>query len=50
MKKIVITGAANGIGNATAIACIDAGYFVIAAAKDRHGLQDLQDIVAPHAL
>lgn len=50
MKKIIITGAANGIGKATAIACIDAGYFVIAADKDRHGLQDLQDIVAPHRL
>lgn len=50
MKKIVITGAANGIGRATAVACIEAGYFVIAADKDRHGLQSLQDLVAPHRL
>lgn len=42
MKKIVITGAGNGIGKATAKACVDAGYFVIAADKDAAGLRDLQ--------
>lgn len=39
--KIVITGAANGIGRATAKACLEAGFYVIAADKDRNGLQSL---------
>lgn len=43
MKKVVVTGAANGIGRATVRACIDAGYFVIAVDKDRAGLQRLFD-------
>jgi 3-oxoacyl-[acyl-carrier protein] reductase len=42
MKKVVITGAANGIGRATAIACVEAGYYVVAADKDWRGLQALQ--------
>lgn len=50
MKKIVITGAANGIGKAAAIACMDKGYFVIAADKDRLGLQALQARFGPHQL
>jgi 3-oxoacyl-[acyl-carrier protein] reductase len=50
MKKILITGAANGIGRATAIACVEAGYNVIAADKDKQGLRDLQDILPSHRL
>jgi 3-oxoacyl-[acyl-carrier protein] reductase len=50
MKKIVITGAANGIGKATAIACVEAGYYVIAADKDRLGLQALQARLPTHRL
>ncbi|MDD1966691.1 SDR family NAD(P)-dependent oxidoreductase [Pseudomonas sp. NPDC090203] len=50
MKKIVITGAANGIGRATAMACVEAGFFVIAADKDRLGLQALQRDLPPHRL
>ncbi len=50
MKKIVITGAANGIGKATVIACVEAGFYVIAADKDRHGLQDLQRDLPSHRL
>lgn len=48
MKKIVITGAGNGIGKATAIACAEAGYYVIAADKDTVGLQDLQRRIPVH--
>jgi 3-oxoacyl-[acyl-carrier protein] reductase len=50
MKKVVITGAADGIGKATAIACVEAGFFVIAADKDRLGLQHLQKILPFHRL
>jgi len=50
MKKIVITGAANGIGKATAIACAEAGYYVIAADKDNLGLQDLQRSIPVYQL
>lgn len=50
MKKVVITGAANGIGRAAAIACAEAGYFVIAADKDRWGLQYLQSRLSTHRL
>jgi 3-oxoacyl-[acyl-carrier protein] reductase len=50
MKKIVITGAANGIGKATAIACVEAGYYVIAADKDKQGLRDLQELLPSHRL
>lgn len=50
MRKIVITGAANGIGKATALACIEAGYYVIAADKDTRGLRDLQADTSPHQL
>lgn len=45
MKKIVITGASNGIGRATAVACAAAGYYVIAADKDKQGLQHLQQTI-----
>ncbi|WP_282371714.1 SDR family NAD(P)-dependent oxidoreductase [Pseudomonas sp. PS02290] len=50
MKKIVITGAANGIGKATTIACVRAGYYVIAADIDRLGLQSLQASLPLHRL
>ena len=50
MKKIVITGAGNGIGKATAIACAEAGYYVIAADKDRAGLKALQNRLPAHQL
>lgn len=42
MKKVVITGAANGIGKATALACIEAGFYVIAADNDEEGLKALK--------
>lgn len=41
MNKVVITGAANGIGRATALACIAEGFYVIAADKDMAGLECL---------
>jgi 3-oxoacyl-[acyl-carrier protein] reductase len=41
MKKVVITGAANGIGKATVLACLEAGFYVIAADKDEEGLNAL---------
>ncbi|WP_296262468.1 MULTISPECIES: SDR family NAD(P)-dependent oxidoreductase [unclassified Pseudomonas] len=50
MKKIVITGAGNGIGKATAIACANAGYYVIAADKDARGLRGLQRSIPVHQL
>jgi 3-oxoacyl-[acyl-carrier protein] reductase len=50
MKKVVITGAANGIGKATVVACIEAGYFVIAADKDKEGLMALQRVLHGEAL
>ncbi|HXR02211.1 MAG TPA: SDR family oxidoreductase [Pseudomonas sp.] len=50
MKKIVITGAANGIGKATTIACVEAGFYVIAADKDTDGLKDLQKNLPVHQL
>lgn len=42
MKKLIVTGAANGIGRATVEKAIQAGYFVIAADKDAEGLCALQ--------
>lgn len=45
MKKVVITGAANGIGRATVLACIAEGFYVIAADKDQDGL----DLLAAEA-
>jgi 3-oxoacyl-[acyl-carrier protein] reductase len=42
MKKVVITGAANGIGKATVLACLKQGFYVIAADKDEEGLTALQ--------
>ncbi|HEX8596682.1 MAG TPA: SDR family oxidoreductase [Pseudomonas sp.] len=42
MKKVVVTGAANGIGRATAAACMAEGFYVIAADKDADGLRSLQ--------
>lgn len=50
MKKVVITGAANGIGRATVVACIEAGYFVIAADKDQDGLVALKQTLHGEAL
>jgi 3-oxoacyl-[acyl-carrier protein] reductase len=50
MRKIVITGAAHGIGKATAVACVEAGFYVIAADKHRHGLQVLQRELPSHRL
>jgi len=50
MKKVVITGAANGIGKATVLACIDAGFYVIAADKDKEGLVALQRSLRGEAL
>ncbi|AKS05381.1 SDR family NAD(P)-dependent oxidoreductase [Pseudomonas trivialis] len=44
MKKLIITGAANGIGRATVEMAIQQGYFVIAADKDVEGLKVLQDL------
>lgn len=42
MKKLIVTGAANGIGRATVEQAIQDGYFVIAADKDAQGLEALQ--------
>ena len=42
MKKLVITGAANGIGRATLEQAIVEGYFVIAVDKDADALNRLQ--------
>lgn len=50
MKKVVITGAANGIGRATALACLEDGFYVIAADKDRAGLHALQTEVGNERL
>lgn len=50
MRKIVITGAASGIGKAATLACVNAGYYVIAADIDRLGLQMLQRSLPPHRL
>jgi 3-oxoacyl-[acyl-carrier protein] reductase len=41
MNKVVITGAGNGIGKATVLACIAEGFYVIAADKDENGLKRL---------
>ncbi|WP_397452276.1 SDR family NAD(P)-dependent oxidoreductase [Pseudomonas sp. NA-150] len=41
MNKVVITGAANGIGKATVMACLAQGFYVIAADKDMAGLERL---------
>ncbi|WP_341523364.1 SDR family oxidoreductase [Pseudomonas sp. G.S.17] len=40
-KKVVITGAANGIGRAAAMACLAEDFYVIAADKDVAGLESL---------
>ena len=42
IKKVVITGAANGIGRAAAMACLAEDFYVIAADKDMAGLASLQ--------
>ncbi|MDB6142719.1 MAG: dehydrogenase [Pseudomonas sp.] len=47
MKKVVITGAANGIGKATALACVAEGFYVIAADKDVLGLELLAEEIGP---
>lgn len=44
MRKLIVTGAANGIGRATVEMAIQQGYFVIAADKDAEGLKVLQDL------
>ncbi|UZJ58015.1 SDR family oxidoreductase [Pseudomonas sp. KU26590] len=44
MKKILITGAANGIGRATTIRAVEEGYYVICADKDADGLATLNEI------
>nr|WP_314565178.1 SDR family oxidoreductase [uncultured Pseudomonas sp.] len=44
MKKLIVTGAANGIGRATVELAIQQGYFVIGADKDADGLTVLQDL------
>ncbi|MCJ7958635.1 MAG: SDR family oxidoreductase [Pseudomonas sp.] len=44
MKKLIVTGAANGIGRATVEMAIQQGYFVIGADKDADGLEVLQGI------
>ena len=50
MRKIVITGAANGMGRTTALACAKAGFFVIAADQSGEGLRELQALLPPHRL
>ncbi|WLH70335.1 SDR family NAD(P)-dependent oxidoreductase [Pseudomonas sp. FP2309] len=50
MKKLIITGAANGIGRATVEQAINQGYFVIAADKDADGLNNLQRLYGPQVL
>lgn len=50
MRKIVITGAGSGAGKVAALACAQAGFFIIAADKDKSGLQQLQSLLAPHRL
>lgn len=50
MKKVVITGAGSGIGMATSIACVSAGFYVIAADSDRLGLKTLQAQLPVHRL
>jgi 3-oxoacyl-[acyl-carrier protein] reductase len=44
MKKLIVTGAANGIGRATVELAIQQGYFVIGADKDAEGLNVLQGL------
>ncbi|MGY2273636.1 MULTISPECIES: SDR family oxidoreductase [Pseudomonas] len=44
MKKLIVTGAANGIGRATVELAILQGYFVIGADKDAEGLKVLQGV------
>lgn len=41
MQKLIVTGAANGIGRATVEKAIEAGYFVIGTDKDATGLKAL---------
>ncbi|WP_460136998.1 SDR family NAD(P)-dependent oxidoreductase [Pseudomonas sp. S1_E04] len=50
MKKLIVTGAANGIGRATLEQAIKAGYFVIAADKDAEGLGRLRTLYGPQVL
>lgn len=46
MQTIVITGASTGIGYAAARACLDAGYRVIATARQHRDLDRLQQMGA----
>ncbi|MBN2979505.1 dehydrogenase [Pseudomonas fluorescens] len=50
MKKLIITGAANGIGRATVEQAIQQGYFVIGADKDADGLYALQRLYGADVL
>ncbi len=42
-KVILITGASSGIGRATTLACVKAGYHVTGTARRLDRLQSLQD-------
>ena len=50
MKKLIITGAANGIGRATLEQAIVDGYFVIAVDKDVDALNTLQQTYSASVL
>lgn len=43
MKKVIITGAANGIGKALVEKCIDNEFYVIAVDKDSDGIAKLKE-------
>ncbi|EPN34811.1 putative dehydrogenase [Pseudomonas syringae pv. actinidiae ICMP 18807] len=47
MKKIIVTGAANGIGRATVERAIEEGYYVMGADKDAYGLDTLRERYGP---
>jgi 3-oxoacyl-[acyl-carrier protein] reductase len=47
-RKVVITGAAHGIGKATVMACLAGGFYVIAADKNAQRLQALKHEVPEH--
>ena len=42
-KKVLITGAASGIGRAIAIGCVQAGASVLAIDIDADGLESLRE-------
>ncbi len=43
-KTVLITGAANGIGKATAIAFVEKGYITYATDKDTTNMKDLEKL------